>query len=198
MDYLESMILLKIFSNESMAWREIHEMWTWPWVILSKSSQDHYCFFKWKYFLLHILEPYLESFPKHYNKVTFYWVLSELWSLKFIPPAFYPCTHAHMSGILTRVRTVIYSHCLTYAHAHGIESNPSQLNDSTFRLFHIALSFNFITLVSFFKVIFKMAAYSSNVDIILVCLMKLDEIIVEQKDCIVIDIRLHDIQMQCR
>jgi len=40
------------------------------------------------YFLIHILIAYLESFPKHYNKVTFHWVLSELWSLKItVPPA---------------------------------------------------------------------------------------------------------------
>jgi len=44
-----------------------------------------------------------------------------------------------------------------------------------------------------------MTAYSSSeiVDIILV-LGELDEIIVEQKDCIVINIRLDDIQMQCK
>jgi len=29
-------------------------------------------------FLLRIFVAYLESFPKHYNKVTFHWVLSEL------------------------------------------------------------------------------------------------------------------------
>lgn len=74
-----------------------------------------------------------------------------------------------MSGILTRV-SAIYPHCLTYAHAHRIESNPFQLNDSTFLFFRIAFSFNFFILVSFFKVFFKMAVHSSNeiVDIILV------------------------------
>jgi len=75
----------------------------------------------------------------------------------------YPYTHAHLR---------VYPHCLTYAHAHKIESNPSQLNDSNFLFFffHIAFSFNFFTLVGFFKSFFKMAAYSSNeiVDIILV------------------------------
>jgi len=34
--------------------------------------------------------------------------------------------------------------------------------------------------------------------ILFLCLVKLDEIIVEQKDYIVIDIRLDDNQMQCR
>jgi len=34
--------------------------------------------------------------------------------------------------------------------------------------------------------------------VLFLCLVKLDEIIVEQKNCIVIDIRLDDIQMQCR
>jgi len=34
------------------------------------------------YFLLHILVAYLESFPKHYNKVTFHWIFSESWSLE--------------------------------------------------------------------------------------------------------------------
>ena len=34
--------------------------------------------------------------------------------------------------------------------------------------------------------------------ILFLCLVKLDEIIVEQKDCIVINIRLDDIQMQIR
>jgi len=28
---------------------------------------------------------------------------------------------------------MIYPHCLTYAYTHGIESNPSQLNDSQFK-----------------------------------------------------------------
>jgi len=51
----------------------------------------------------------------------------------------------------------IYPH-LTYTHAHEIESNPSQLNDSTF----LPFSFNFFTLVALFKAFFKIAAYSSN------------------------------------
>jgi len=34
--------------------------------------------------------------------------------------------------------------------------------------------------------------------ILFLCLVKLDEIIVEQKDCMIIDIRLDDIQMQIR
>jgi len=53
--------------------------------------------------------------------------------------------------------------------------------------------------MGFFKAFFKMAAYSSNeiVDIILM----LDEAgrnYCRAESCIVIDIRLDDIQMQCR
>jgi len=78
----ESMILFKNFSNEScMVWKGTHD--GNMDLTLSKSGQDYYCFFfnENSYFLLHILVTYPESFPKHYNKVT-YWVLSELWGLK--------------------------------------------------------------------------------------------------------------------
>jgi len=56
--------------------------------------------------------------------------------------------------------SAIHPHCLTYARAHGIESNLFQLNNSTFFFFRITFSFNFFTLVSFSKTFFKMAAYS--------------------------------------
>jgi len=77
-------IFLKNFSNEScIIWRRTHD----KNVYLTLSD-----FVKIKfiivflngnpYFLLHILVIYLESFSKHYNKVMFHWVLSELWGLK--------------------------------------------------------------------------------------------------------------------
>jgi len=105
------------------------------------------------YFLLHILIAYLESFPKHYNKVTFHWVLSELWRLKVTVPALsmYACV---LSRFLRARVSAIYLHCLIYAHAHGIEFTPSQLNDSTF-FFHIVFLSIFFTLVNFFKAFFK-------------------------------------------
>jgi len=62
------------------------------------------------YFLLHILVVYLESFPKHYNKVTFHWVLSELWSLKVIvPPALsmYACVCERHSYACTSPRSTL-------------------------------------------------------------------------------------------
>jgi len=96
------------------------------------------------YFLLHILVAYLESFPKYYNKVTFHWVFSELWSLKVtVPPALFMYACACERGFLRARVSAIYPHCLTYAHAHGIESNPSQLNDSTFLFFSYSFFFQF-------------------------------------------------------
>jgi len=51
-DYRESMILLKNFSNEScMAWRRTHDGnvdLTLSDLVKIRSNLDHYCFFKWK------------------------------------------------------------------------------------------------------------------------------------------------------
>jgi len=138
------------------------EMWIRSWATLSKSDQNHYCFFKWKYFLLHILVPYLESFPKHYNKVTFYWVLSKLWNLKVTVPlalSIYACACERDS-----YARAIYLHCLTYAHAHGIKSNPSQLNDSTFLFFSYSFFFQFFYISRLFRSFFQ----NEIVDIILI------------------------------
>jgi len=74
------------------------EMWMWPCqnqinVVLNENP----------YFLLHILVAYLESFPIHYNKVTFHWVFSKLWNLKVTElPAL--SMYARVSEILTRAR----------------------------------------------------------------------------------------------
>jgi len=173
----ESIILSKNFLNESCrAWRGT--WWKcgldlqWPCQNQVKVTQSHYCFFGNgnPYFLLHILVAYLESFPKRYNKVTFHWV-SELWSLKVTAGVIYVRMRV-WAGFLRARFSAIYPHCLTYAHAYGIESNPSQLNDSTFLFSLYSFFFQFFfTLVGFFKVFFKMVAYSSNeikVDIILV------------------------------
>jgi len=84
----ESIILLKNFPNKSCtAWRSTHD----GNVDLTLSDPVKIkviiVFFNRNfYFLLHILVAYLESFPNHYNKVTFHWVLSELWSLKVTVP----------------------------------------------------------------------------------------------------------------
>ena len=170
------------------------KMWTWPWVTLSKSRSLVFLN-RNPYFLLFILVAYLESFPKYYNKVTFHWVLSELWSLKVIVPSMLSmCVWA---GFLRARACAIYplldirSRARNWVHSFRIEWF------NFFLFFVYIFSFNFFTLLGFFKAFFiKLAAYSSNeiVDIILV-LGEVDEIIVEQKDCIVIDIHLDDIQM---
>ena len=72
-------------------------------------------------FLLHIifyyiLVAYFKNFPKHYNKVTLStFRIMELESYSIV-------------GVIY-VRMHMYERD---SYAHGIESNPSQLNDSTF------------------------------------------------------------------
>jgi len=74
------------------------------------------------------------------------------------------------AGFLCACVSAIYRYCLIYAYAHGIESNPSHLNDSTFLFSSYSFSFIFFfTLVDFFNAFFKMTAYNLNeIDIILV------------------------------
>jgi len=78
--------------------------------------------------------------------------------------------HACMSGILTRARLRDLSTLLdtAYAHTHGIESNPSQMNHSTFFFFSYSFFSIFFYISGFFKAFFKIAVYSSNeiVDVI--------------------------------
>ena len=72
------------------------------------------------------------------------------------------------AGFLRARIFAIYSHCLTYTHAHGIESNPSQLNDSTFLFFSYSFSFQLFYINGYIQSVFQ-NVYSSNkiVDIIL-------------------------------
>jgi len=123
------------------------------------------------YFLLHVLIAYLESFPKHYNKVTFHWVLSELWGLKVtVSPALsmYACACERDSYTRVSPRSIHTAwHTLMRTKLSPIFPNWIIQLSSFFR---IAFSFNFFTLMGFFKAFFKMVAYSLNkiVDIILV------------------------------
>jgi len=82
-DFIELMILLKNFSNAScMAWRGTLDGNVDLSDLVKIRSRSLLFFFNGNsYFLLHILVAYLECFPKHYNKVTFHWILSELWGL---------------------------------------------------------------------------------------------------------------------
>jgi len=138
----------KIFWTK-VAWLEEEhmEMWTWPWVTLSKSHQGYYCFFKQKplFFIifLHISRTF-QNIIKLYNKVTFHWVLSELWLKITVPPVLCLCTHARVSGILTRVspRSIHTAwHTLTRTELSSILPNWTIQFSSFFR---IAFSFNFL------------------------------------------------------
>jgi len=162
----------KIFRTK-VAWLEeghMIKMWTWPWVTLSIRSLS-FSLNENPYFLLHILVAYLENFPKHYDKVTFHWVLFELWSLKAVPLALsiYACACERDSYARASPRSIhIAWYMLTRTELSPILPNWT-IQLSSF--FHIAFSFNFFTLVGFFKTFFKMAIYSSN-DWYYFCLVK--------------------------
>ena len=115
------------------------------------------------YFLLLILVVYLESFPKHYNKVslnTFRVMELESYSTAGVIHVCM-CVWAHVTEFLRVCLRNLSTLLDTYA--HEIESNPSQLNSIQLSSFFcIAFSFNFFILVDFFKAFFKIAAYSSN------------------------------------
>jgi len=129
-DYLANRFYWKIF-RKKVTWLEegyMMEMWTWPWVTLSKSGQGHSCFLKLK---LIFFIPYFCSLsrelPNQYNKVTFHWVLSKLRSLKVtISPTLFACA-CEQDSYTCVIHS--YPHCLTYTHVHGNESNSSQLNN---------------------------------------------------------------------
>ena len=132
------------------------EMWTWLWVTLSKSGQGHSCFFKLKliFFITYFCSLSWE-FPTQYNKVTFHWVLSKLWSLKvtILPTLFmYACT-CEQDSYTCVIHS--YPHCLTYTHVRKwVQFFPiEQLNFPLF-LVYLFLSF-FFTLVDFFKAFFE-------------------------------------------
>jgi len=142
------------------------------------------------YFLLHILIAYLESFPKHYNKVTFHWVLSEweLWRKSYSTTSVIHVRMRVWAGFLRAHVSATYPHCLTYAHAHGIESNSSHLNDSTFLFFSYSFFFQFFY-IGLFQSFFQNGRLQFQMkSLLFLCLVKLDDIIVEQKDCIVISV----------
>jgi len=152
------MILLKNFSNENcMAWRGTYDGnadFTLSDLVTSGIINQVKVIIVFlnenPNFLLHILVVYLESFPKHYIKVS----LSIFRVMELESYSTAGVIHVRMRAGFLRARVfAYYPHWYTLTRLSS-SINPSQLNDSIFLFFHIAFSLNFFTLVGFFKTLF--------------------------------------------
>jgi len=125
----------------------------------SKSRQDHYCFFLNgnPYFLLYILEAYLESFPKHYNKITFHWVMTFRVMELEIYTAGVIHVHMHVWAEFLRAR-VTYLYLFTLLNIRSRARNWVQsfpIEQFNFPLFFYSFIFQFYYISRLFQSFFQ-------------------------------------------